>query len=210
VWGADPDAEAAGVSRILSALEGAVASLTQRAEAAEARADAADADRRASGERADRAEQGLIGERQRADSLRERLEALQGELREAREAAAKLADAEARAGRVAAEAEGAQQALDQIRRADAARQVRGRLGRLAGAVACRRQTRGVGQSGVPPGGRGPCCAASGAGSETLGGGEAIAPPAADFEHRRPGCRYLAQQDHIGAPCDTGASPWRGC
>jgi hypothetical protein len=93
----------------LSALEGAVASLTRRAEAAEARADVADADRRSERERADKAEAALGAERGRADLLRDKIDALTGELRRSEDGALAL------------------------RQADTARRARGLLARLGAA-----------------------------------------------------------------------------
>jgi chromosome segregation ATPase len=112
------------LSRLLSGLEDTVTFVRERAEVAEARADAADADRRVAEARADaeraradradndrrtaeaRAEQAegrLFAERQRADELRVRLETVQAEAGEAR-AVADQARAEAEEARQAAEA----------------------------------------------------------------------------------------------------------
>jgi hypothetical protein len=55
----------------------------QRADRAEKRADAADTDRRSAEARADQAEQAIIGERSRADALRDQLDTTQNELQQA-------------------------------------------------------------------------------------------------------------------------------
>jgi phage shock protein A len=139
------------VTRVINALETSVASLTERAEAAERRADRAEkladqaasrADRAEEGRaaadaRADRLDQALAGERARADALRDRADELTGQLTEAKAEgnaltvetdelrrqveAAQMARAEAEADAV------------ELLQADAARRGRGRLARLRAA-----------------------------------------------------------------------------
>jgi hypothetical protein len=107
------------LSRLLSGLEDATTFVRERADAAEAwaemadadrrvaearadaertRADRAEDDRRAAEARAERAEQGRDGERARADALRDRLNAMQEQLADAHAAlqAAEAADARAK------------------------------------------------------------------------------------------------------------------
>ena len=138
-------------TRVINALETSVASLTERTEAAERRADRAEkladqaesrADRAEEGRaaadaRADRLDQALAGERARADALRDRADELTGQLTEAKAEgnaltvetdelrrqveAAQMARAEAEADAV------------ELLQADAARRGRGRLARLRAA-----------------------------------------------------------------------------
>ena len=139
------------VTRVINALETSVASLTERAEAAERRADRAEKLVDQAESRADRAEEGraaadarayrldqaLAGERARADALRDRADELMGQLIKAEAAgnaltvetdelrrqveAAQMARAEAEADAV------------ELLQADAARRGRGRLARLRAA-----------------------------------------------------------------------------
>ena len=74
------------ISRIVSGLEAALATVREQLERERTRADAAEG-------RADRAGEALAGERSRADLLRDRQDALQAELRQAWEAVAELRQA---------------------------------------------------------------------------------------------------------------------
>jgi hypothetical protein len=92
----DTEDDREDVSRIVSVLEGAVTSLTGRAEAAEALVDRALAQLADVQTRADRADQALAAERTRADILRDRLDTAEVARRQAEETAETLRQAEAR------------------------------------------------------------------------------------------------------------------
>jgi chromosome segregation ATPase len=108
------------ISHVVMVLEASVASLSDRASAAEKRADRAEIRAESAEARANQAEQALSEERKRADQLelaQDRLET-------------KLDEAEARADRADAAAQEAGQAADELRRANEARAGQGRWARL--------------------------------------------------------------------------------
>jgi hypothetical protein len=92
---------------------------TAEAARSQAALDQAFADFRAERSRAERAEVGRDGDRSRADTLRERLDAAANELRQAREA-----------DQARQHARDAEDAIEEARRADEARKARGRWTRL--------------------------------------------------------------------------------
>jgi hypothetical protein len=121
-------------AKALAALEDAVAALREQLAAAEARAQVTDTDRRTAEARADRAEASIVGERQRADVLRDRIEAMQHDLAAANAdlAAARTLSDEIEAAmqaRIAA----AQDALTALRKAETDRKARGLVARLRAA-----------------------------------------------------------------------------
>ncbi len=103
--------ETARLAALLAEERGRAERADRRADDALARADAADADRRAADaradrerDRADRAEQGREGERARADELRDRLAGLEMEIAQHREAfKARIAEADSAVGDLQAE-----------------------------------------------------------------------------------------------------------
>ena len=128
-------------SRAISALEAANAALQERARAADARAERAEAEIDRERARADRAEAGREGERARADALRDRLEVLQAHAEERAgraendvfELKGQLATAQSAAAEAGREAEAARQATHAFLDEDAARRRLGRLARLRAA-----------------------------------------------------------------------------
>ena len=107
----------------LTALEDAVSVLREQLDAANARADAERA-------RADRSDAAVAGERSRSDVLRSRLD----EMIEARaEADRAIAEERLRADAAHTTAHAAQQAAEELRRADEARKARGLLAQLRSA-----------------------------------------------------------------------------
>ena len=140
------------ITHVVSALEVSVASLTNRAEAAETRADRAEnraeqaetradrAERAVADERnrADRAESSRDAERARSDELRDRIEALQVQLATAEADSSALtietAELTAQLNQARRQAQEAQDAAEAIRQAEEAeRQARGLLARLRAA-----------------------------------------------------------------------------
>jgi hypothetical protein len=122
------------VTRVINALDSAVVTLREqlahaenradqaevRAEQAQSRADRAEQAIESERNRADRAESGFNAERSRADALRDRVDGLQVELRHTQEAAKQAG----------AQAQEAQDAADELRRAEATRKARGLVARL--------------------------------------------------------------------------------
>ena len=104
----------------MAALEDAVSGLREQLDAANARVERVEADRSDERLRADRADAALTAERARADALRERLDAREGDLSLVKTALDRT-QAEARAAREHAEA---------LQREDEARKARGLLARL--------------------------------------------------------------------------------
>jgi chromosome segregation ATPase len=106
------DDDGGDITRVVSALEVAVTSLTKRAEAAESRAD--------------RAEQGRDAERSRADALGDRIEALRVQLAQME---AEGAASDVQASELTAQLKQARTDAQELRQANAARKARGRLRR---------------------------------------------------------------------------------
>jgi chromosome segregation ATPase len=128
------DDDRGDITRVVSALETAVASLTKRAEAAESRADRAEQAISTERERADRAEartdkaeQGRDAERTRADALRDQIEALRLKLAQVE---AEGAASDVQAAELTAQLKQARTDAQELRQADAARKARGRWARL--------------------------------------------------------------------------------
>jgi hypothetical protein len=133
-------ADGVDISGIISAFEAATASLTKRAEAAEARADAMQQERDEAHKRADVAvalanRTLAVQEAQvAAEALRRNLEAAEVAQAKAEANAAELRERHAQEIAVAEhDARAAQQAAAELRRADEARKARGRWARLTAA-----------------------------------------------------------------------------
>jgi hypothetical protein len=114
--GADHGSDLSDISNAVSALQAAVASLTEARASAEKRADQAESALERARSRVGQVEQELAAERNRADRLEIDTDRLEGELE-----AAKIAAGEA------------QEAADELRRAEAARAGQGRWSRLRAA-----------------------------------------------------------------------------
>jgi hypothetical protein len=122
------------LSRLVTSFHDTIAFVRERAEAAEARADQAEADRRAADARADaergradRADAAIAGERARADTLRQRVDELQAGQQ-------LMTDTHARALAAAQDQlERVREAAAHLRQADVERRARGLIARLRAA-----------------------------------------------------------------------------